>query len=214
MDFGVAVGYLVAYLSGKAKRLADQAVNDLLERLYAKVALKLRHDPAMQRLEDDPSDDRAQADVVRSLSALAASGDQVVDDLRRLVAELDRREAQKLVVAAPVYGQVFQQVTASQGSIVGSIGRDVNIFQDLEAHALNQLREAALWVKALVALGTCLAFVGLGIFFVTMFTHNPQPGDPDFADMPLGVPLAFGTFFTGLVLAGIASMTVSLRRRH
>lgn len=214
MDVGVVVGYLVAFLAGKAKRLADRAVDDLLERLYGKVASKLRGDPSMRQLEDDPSDDRAQANLVKSLSSLTASNDQLAEDLRRLVVELDRRGAKQLIVSAPVHGQVFQNVTAEHGSIVGSIGRDVNIYQDAHASELAQLRSAGFLIKALVGLGVFFALSGFGVFFYALFTWNPRPGTPQFGQFPPGSVLGFGLIFAGIVLGAVAKMILVFRRRR
>jgi hypothetical protein len=214
VDVGVVVGYLVAFLSGKAKRLADRAVDDLLERLYGKVASKLRSDPAMRQLEDDPSNDQAQASVVESLSAMAASNEQLTSELRQLVTELDRRGAQQLIISAPVHGQVFQNVTAQHGSIVGSIGRDVHIYQDAHAREAAELRSAGCLTKSLLVVGILLAFSGLGIFLYGFFTWNPRPGDPNFGGVPPAFAVAFGVFFTGFVLIGVSRMILGLRRRR
>lgn len=214
MDGGVIVGYLVAYLTGKAKHLADRVVDELLERVYAKLASALRGDPSFRHLEDNPSDDQAQADVTQSLAAAVASNEQLTGELRQLIDELDRRGAQKLIVSAPVHGQVFQQVTAQNGSIVGSIGRDVNIYQDAEAKILTELSNAGRFVKLLTVLGIVSSLTGFGIILYSGFSWHPRLGDPNFGNFPPGIVLGFGLFFAGIVLMIITRMAVLLRRRR
>lgn len=213
MDAGLVVGYLVAFLSGKAKKLADKAVDELLERLYGKVASKLRADPAMRELEDDASNDAAQAAVARSLNAVVASNDQLASELQQLVKDLDQRGAQQLIVGAPVHGHIFQNVTAQQGSIVGSIGRDVHIYQDSGSAEISALRNAGCATKTSMILGVLLALAGMGLGIFSVFTWNPQFGSSDFGQFPPGAMLGFGLFFAGFVLIAITKMIVTLRRR-
>jgi len=214
MDAGVIVGYLVAFLSGKAKKFADRAVDGLLEQLYGKVAARLRGDSAMRRLEADPSDDQAQADVVQSLSALAGSNKELAGELRRVVAELDRRGAQKIIVSAPVHGSIFQNVTAREGSVVGNIGRDVNIYQGGQAQGIEALRNAGCLTKTVFVLGMILVFAGFAVFGFTLFTDMPRPGDRNFGSFPPGVMLGGGMFFIGIVLLAFSQVSAALRKRR
>lgn len=216
MDAGVVVGYLVSYLTGKAKDLADQAVDGLLERLYAKVAVRLRDDPAMGRLEQDPADDQAQADLLQSLSQLATANEDAAVELRGLLGELEQAGGQQLLVDAPVHGQVFQQVTASHGSVVGSIGRDVNIYQDPQAHAAQNLRNSPRWVKTFMVLGALLFLVvGPGILVLgvgSVFLGAQQGGPPEFP--VVRAALGAGTILLGMALFIIGGFTGELRQRR
>jgi hypothetical protein len=92
-----------------------------------------------------------------------------------------------------------------------AIGRDFNYFH---APDPNDLSGAPLWVKFLIALGTVVAVAGICIFGYTLFTDMPDIGDPDFGEVPRGIPLAFGVFFAGFVLLGIGALgrTFSNRR--
>lgn len=210
MDIGVVVAYLVSFLSGKAKSVANRVVDELLEKLYAKVAIKLRGDSSLRRLEDNPSDDQAQADVVKSLSAIAGSNEQLARELSQLLSELDRHGAQKLIVAAPVHGQVFQQVTADHGSIVGSIGRDVNItYQDSRSRELDELRKAGWFSKILIVLGPLMCLAGLGMSVYSFFTVELKPG----VGFPPMTQLGFGIFFAGLVLIFLSRLSLMLRKK-
>lgn len=207
----MVVGYVVSYLSGKGRKLADRAVDQLLERLYSEVAANLPGDPAVHRLEQDPGDDRAQAQLVDSLARATESNEVLAAVLEGLVERLGDHGAAELLIDAPVHGQVFQQVSASHGSVVGSIAGDVTIYHGSSAD--RRWQHAPTSVKVLAGIGMLLAVVGMGIFFVTLFTHDPDFGDPDFGRIPPGVPVAFGVFFTGFVLAGIASAIAGTRRQ-
>lgn len=173
MDLGVVVGYLVSYLSGKAKEIGDRTIEELLERLYAKIATSLRRHPAVRRLEEDPSDDRAQAELLDVLSKKMASSDSLARELSDLVLQLRNRKAERLIIDAPVDGQVFQEVTASRGSIVGSIGRDVNIYQSLDnGGARERVVQSA--IKGAVVVGI-LVFGIMALASSDVFTDATGP---------------------------------------
>jgi hypothetical protein len=214
MDGGVIVGYLVAYLTGKAKQLADKAVDGLLERLYAKVASTLRGTPSIRNLEDDPSNDQAQADLSEALSTVTKSNEALSAELQQIVDELNRKGAQQLIVSAPVHGQVFQQVTAQQGSIVGSIGRDINIYQHPDSTYLEALSNAGWLVKLIMAAGIGSCLVGLGISVFSFLSWNPSFGDRNFGNFPPGTILGFALFFAGMMLMIIAKMSLLMRRKR
>lgn len=70
------------------------------------------------------------------------------------------------------------------------------------------------WAKVFVVLGGIVMVTGFVIFGYTFATDMPELGDADSFEIPLGFPLAFGTFFVGVVLMGIGSLGTALSKRR
>ena len=203
MDPTAIVGYLVAKLLGSAQRFADQQVDGLLDRLTNRVWQRLGGDRALDRLSRDPRNEVAQEWARSSIERAARADPSFAAELARLQRQLEQR-APDLLVYAPGAGTV---VGVNQGYLIQG---PVTFNQTTDP---NDWSDATPMVKALAVVAVFLCIAGLGLFGYTLFTDRPELNDPNFGEMPPGIPIAAGIFFAGFVLAGIASVAHGLRRR-
>jgi hypothetical protein len=190
LDGGLVVGYLAVALGKGARRVADAGIDALLDRLTGAVQQRLgRPDPAPQQVEQEM---RRDPGFEAELSAL--------------VRELDARGAR----------QFLNQVNAREN--VQSFGEGWAVSHSNvtynEAHDPTDLTGAPAWVKLAMVLGSLLAFGAFVLFGYTLFTDMPELGDPDFMEVPAGIPLAGAIFLAGFFLLGVAGMGRSLSRRR
>ena len=204
IEGGLVVGYLTAALLGAGKRWADRRLDSLLDSLTGLVQEKLGTRP-VDNLRDTPTDPQAQRDLELVIDGAIARDQAFRAEVSRLVRELDQRNGRQLL--NQVYANTNMQAF-DNGMVVG---RDFNYFS---APDPSDLSGAPGWVKAFLVIGALFAMGGLAIFFITLFTQIPDLGDPDFGQTPPGIPLAFGVFFVGFVLMGIASIGRSLSKRR
>jgi hypothetical protein len=204
LDGGLIVGYLTAALARGGRRVADRAVDALLDRLVDLVQERVGSGP-IEALGRRPGDETAEAWVAGSIDATARADPALGRELSAVIAELDRHGGRGLV--NQVYAEM--NVQAIGGGV--AVGRD---FTYLNAPDPSDLSDAPLWAKTCIALGFALAVAGLGIFFYTLFTGIPDAGEPGFGETPPGIPLAFGVFFVGFILVGIGSVGRAMSRRH
>jgi hypothetical protein len=203
VDPTAIVGYLVAKLLGSAQRFADQQVDKLLDRLTNRVWQRLGGDRALDQLSRDPRNAVAQEWTRTSIEQAARADPAFATELARLQQQLEQR-APDLLVYAPGAGTV---VGVNSGYLIqGPV-------------TFNQTTDPADWsdasavVKAIAVVAIFLCLAGLGLFGYTLFTDQPDLNDPNFGEMPQGIPVAAAIFFAGFILAGIASVTHGLRRR-
>lgn len=206
MDAGVVVGYLVARLLGGAKRFADKKIDHLLEQLYERVWQRVGAEKALDRLAADPQNQVAQEWARASIEQAADHDPAFGHDLARLQGRL-QRAAPDLLVYAPGADTV---VGVNSGYLIKG---PVTIHHH-GAGGAQDWSEAGVGVKALAAAGVLLCIAGLGIFGFTLFSDMPDIGDPDFGEVPAGIPIAAAVFFSGFVLAAIASIAHGLRSRR
>jgi|GEM_PF-3139435 len=202
MDGGMIVGYLVAFLLGGAKRFADSKLDGMLKRLYERVKSEFRNDPALAQVEKNPRNEAAQQWLRSQLEEAAARDVALREELAGLQRAL-QQQAPNLLVYAPGADTV---VGVNSGYFVG---RDVIIHNPPFPGGLDS--RAPAWVKGLYVLGVLLCLGGLGLFFFTMFSEQPDFSDPNFGVLPAGIPAAFSVFFAGFFLIAIAALVTSLR---
>lgn len=204
IDGGLVVGYLTAALLRAGKRWGDRTLDQLLDRLTSLVANRMGRAP-LARLAGNPRSPEVQRDVGLTLEGAISVDRTFARDLADLVRALDQRGGRQLVnnVYAQMNVQAFDQGIA--------VGRDFNYFH---APDPTDISDAPGWVKLFIVLGAALAIGGLFIFGYTLFTDMPDVGDPDFNEVPPGIPLAFGVFFAGFVVLAIASLGRAMAKRH
>lgn len=204
IDGGLIVGYLTAALLRGGQRWLDRSVDGLLDRLTGMVASRLGRDP-IDRLEASPRDETVHRELGLTLDGALRANPDFARELERVVAELDRRGGREILnqVQAQTNIQAFDHGIA--------VGGDFNYFHTPDP---SDLSGSPLWVKLCVVLGAGLCITGLAIFGFTFFTDLPALGDPDFGEIPSGVPFAFGVFFVGFVFVGIGSLGRSLSGRR
>jgi hypothetical protein len=197
-DGGVIVGYLAAAMG---KQVADRAINALLNRLAALVSQWLGY-ASLNDLGRRPDDPRVRARVDRAIRSAAAADAEFAYDLSRAQEELDRRGARYLI--GDIYAPHGQVAVGHSPIAIGQIYAPYRHPGDI--------RDAPGWAKGLVVIGSLLCVASIGLFGYTMFTNQPQLGDPDFGSFPEGIKTAGAIFFVGFVLAAIGSMVAGLSK--
>jgi hypothetical protein len=197
-DGGVIVGYLAAAVG---KKVADRAINGLLDYLARRVQERLGRAPLgdLRRRPDDP---RVRAHVDRAVQQAASADPAFAYDLARVQAELDQRGARYLV------GDIY----APHGNV--AVGHGATAIGNVYAQFRHpsDMRDAPAWAKTLMALGFLICLAGMGLFGYTIFTDQPEFGDPDFGRPPQGIGVAAGVFFTGFVIAAIGAIGAGMSR--
>ena len=204
IDGGLIVGYLTAALLRGGRRVADRAVDALLDRLTGLVADRMGPGP-VDRLGKHPRDETVQREVGLTIDGATSVDGNFARELAELVAELDRRGGRQMI------NEVYAQMNVQAFDHGVAIGRDFNYFH---APDPTDMSDAPAWVKLCAVLGSMLAVAGMFIFGYTLFTDNPSFDDPRFGETPDGIPIAFGVFFLGFVILGIGSLGRSLSRRR
>jgi hypothetical protein len=192
LDGGLIVGYLTAALLRAGGRLADRALDSLLNRLIDLVASRMGRAP-LDRLAGNPRDEATQREVSLVIDGAISVDRAFARELAQLVAELDKRGGRQLV------NRVYAQMNVQAFDHGIAIGRDFNYF-----HAPDpaDYSNAPLWVKFCIVLGSVVAVAGLFIFGYSFFTDIT------------GIPFAFGVFFAGFVILGIGSIGRAMSRRR
>lgn len=203
IDGGLIVGYLTAALLRGGRRIADRTVDSLLDRLTGLVADRMGPGP-LDRLRKYPRDDTAQREVGLTIDGAVSVDANFARELAALVAELDRHGGREMI------NEVYAQTNVQAFDHGMAIGRDFNYFNVPDP---DDMSDAPGWVKLCIVLGSVVTTVGMFMFGYTLFTDNPAPGDPNFGEVPAGIPTAVGVFFLGFVILGIASIGHSLSKR-
>jgi hypothetical protein len=205
VDGGLLVGYLTAYIMRGTRKVADRAFEALLERLATTVEERLGRRP-IEALEQAPGDEWTEAQVGSALEQVTRRDPEFAAKLEQLLSDLDQRGGRTII------NQVHARtnVQAIGGGI--AVGRDY-----IHAPDPGDLTDAPEWVKVSMVTGTLVALAGMGIFFFTMFAEvmgGPGPGDAGFGETPIGIPIAFGLFFTGFVILAIGALGRSMNKRR
>jgi hypothetical protein len=139
MGLEMAVGFLIAWAVGKARRagrqldgVADQVVDAASARLRDVMLRKLGTDSAVQRLQVEAAESATISDRTRDRVTLAL--EEAVEEDREFAAELESAMAdvEKSGVASAIsyVTEVSGTATAAGGGIaIGAVGRDVNLGQ-------------------------------------------------------------------------------------
>ena len=204
IDGGLVVGYLTAAVIGAGKRWGDKKLDQLLDRLTGLVAGRMGRQP-LDQLRRDPKNPTVQRDLGLTLDGATRVDPTFAQQLAEVVAALDQRGGREMVntVYADMNVQAFDHGIA--------VGGNFNYFN---APDPSDISDAPAWVKVCIVLGSVLAVAGMFIFGYTLFTDMPDLGDPDFGETPPGIPLAFGVFFAGFVVLGVASLGRALSKRR
>ncbi len=203
LDGGLIAGYLAAAARGAGGTSADRRVNSLLERLSARVTQGIGRGP-LDRLGQNPHDEATLQEVGLTIDGAIARDRRFARDVTAIVAELDKRGGQQLI------DQAYSQPNPSAFGHSTVAGRGSGVHPMLWFHPAT----APLWAKVFVVLGGVVIVTAFVIFGYTFATDMPELGDPDSFEIPLGFPLAFGTFFFGVVLMGIGSLGAALSKRR
>ena len=206
IDGGIVVGYLTAYLLRGARALADQAFESLLDRLAQVIERRLGARP-LDQLERNPGDQDTQQRVSQTIQGAMQHDPQFSAEVRALAEQLDRMGGRQIInqVYAQTNVQAFgERAIAATGPVT---------ITDVKVPDPTDWSDAPGWVKLFAIVGIILCVVGFLIFGYTLFTDNQSLNDPNFGKMPAGVPLAFGVFFVGFVIAAIGAVGRSLSKR-
>ena len=196
IDGGVVVAYLAAYLLKGGRRIADTALESMMDRLVERVEARLGPRP-LNTLGQDPADRRNQQLVAGKLDEAMRADQSLAGELTQLVTELNRHGGQQFV--NEVYAQTNIQAWGGH-----AVGGDL-----IYAPAPPDPRitaESSAWVKVLGMLGALLCLGAFALFGYTMFTDDRPPGS---TGPPDGIVQAGAVFFAGLVvmaLAGFANL--------
>lgn len=204
IDGGLVVGYLTAALLRAGKRWGDRTLDQLLDRLTSLVAHRMGRAP-LDRLAGNPRSSDVQRDVGLTLDGAISVDRAFARELAEVISALDQRGGRRLV------NNVYSQMNVQAFDHGLAVGGDFNYFH---APDPTDISDAPGWVKVCIVLGSMLAVGGLFIFGYTLFTGIPDVDDPTFNDIPPGIPLAFGVFFAGFVVLGIASLGRAMSKRQ
>lgn len=204
IDGGLVVGYLTAALLRAGKRWGDRALDQLLDRLTRLVADRMGRAP-LDRLADNPRSPEVQREVGLTVDGAISVDKAFAGELADLIRALDQHGGRQLV------NNVYAQMNVQAFDHGIAVGRDFNYFQ---APDPTDISDAPGWVKFCIVLGSVLTVGGVFIFGYTLFTGMPDVDDPNFGDVPAGVPLAAAVFFVGFVVLGIASLGRAMSKRH
>lgn len=193
VDGGLIVGYLTAALLRGGKRVADRAVDSLLDRLTDLVAGRMGSGP-LDRLKRQPGEETVQREVGLTIDGATSVDANFASELAGLVAELDQRGGRQMI------NEVYAQMNVQAFDHGVAIGRDFNYFN---APDPTDMSDAPGWVKFCVSVGMLVAFTGMFIFGYTILTSIPDVDNPDFG-VPPGIPIGFGVAFLGIFIVGIA----------
>jgi hypothetical protein len=145
MGLEVAVGFLIAWAIGKARRagkqldgVADQVVDASAVRLRDVLLRKLGGDSAVQRLQLEATEtgevsDRTQQRVTLALQDAADQDEQFADELRDALAQAEKNGA----LVATSGGTVISGTANATGTgniAIGAVGRDANLGRTPDPH--------------------------------------------------------------------------------
>jgi hypothetical protein len=204
IDGGLVVGYLTAALVRGGQRWVDRTVDSLLDRLAGLVTRRLGDAP-VERLKANPGDEAVQREVSLTIDGALSANQAFAREIARLVAELDEKGGRELI------NQVYAQINVQAFDHGIAVGRDFNYFNSPDP---SDLSGAPPWVKFCIVLGAVICMTGLFIFGATLFTNVPSLDDPNFGEIPSGIPLAFGVFFLGFIILAIGSLGRAISRRR
>jgi hypothetical protein len=145
MGLEVAVGFLIAWAIGKARRagkqldgVADQIVDASAARLRDVLLRKLGNDSAMQRLQLEAVEtgrvsDRTQQRITLALEDAVEQDTEFANELTSALAQAEKNGA---LVATSGGTVISGTATATgQGSVaIGAVGRDANMGQAPDPH--------------------------------------------------------------------------------
>jgi hypothetical protein len=109
LDGGLIVGYLTAAFLRAGGRLADRAVDSLLNRLVELVGSRMGRGP-LDRLAGNPRDEATQREVGLIIDGAISVDRAFSRELAQLVAELDKRGGRQLV------NNVYAQMTCRRST--------------------------------------------------------------------------------------------------
>jgi hypothetical protein len=145
MGLEVAVGFLIAWAVGKARRagkqldgVADQVVDASAVRLRDVLLRKLGGDSAVQRLQLEAAEtgqvsDRTQQRVTLALEDAVDQDSQFADELKVALAEAEKNGG----LVATTGGTVISgtaNATGTSSVAIGAVGRDANVGQAPDPH--------------------------------------------------------------------------------
>lgn len=203
IDGGIVVGYLTAYLLKGGKRLADRTLESLLDRLVQRVDERLGPRP-LNTLNQKPGDARTEGLVQARIEDAMQADPSFATEMARLIEALDERGGQQFV------NQVYAETNVQAFGGGPAVGRDLIYAPTPDP---SDISDAPAWVKLFAVLGIALCLGGFALFGYTMFTHNPEFGDPNFGEFPPGIARAAVVFFIGFIFLGIASFGRALSKR-
>ncbi len=225
-DGGVIVAYLAAHAMKGAHKLADAAIDGLLNRLADAVRKRLGPGPE-DDLRAEPQDPKRRDHVRGALEQAGRRDPEFATVLADLQDALDHHNGRELLNQLSAPGGSITQFIGGGVSTHGSTGAgSVNVGGGLGSGAVintgvyapyhdpSDMSGAPLWIKVTMGIGSVLCVAGLGLFFLVLFGDHPDPGEPGFGDMPAGIPRAFGVFFAGFVLIGFAGYGNSVRKKQ
>jgi hypothetical protein len=192
IDGGVVVAYLAAHLLKGGRRIADSALESLMDRLVERVSVRLGERP-LNTLDQDPTDPRNQRLVASKISEAMRADRAFARELTGLVKDLNRRGGQRFI------NQVYAETSVQSFGSGHAIGRD--LIYAPHPRDPSDMSGSAAWVKVLAMLGALLCIGAFGLFGYTMFTDDRPPGS---TGPPDGIVQAGAVFFAGLVVMAIA----------
>jgi hypothetical protein len=144
MGLELAVGFLIAWAVGKARRagkqldgVADQLVDASAVRLRDVLLRKLGNDTAVQQLQLEAAQagkvsDRTQQRVTLALEDAADQDKQFADELMDALAQADKNGA----LSATSGGTIISGTAKATGHGIafGAVGRDANVRQAPDPH--------------------------------------------------------------------------------
>jgi hypothetical protein len=164
LDGGLVTGYLTAALLRGARRVADQTVESLLERLIEVVELRLGRRP-LEQLERSPSDAEVHAQVARNIDAAIDTDPAFAGELATVIAQLDQHGAHSLVNQV----EARFNVQAIESSLAA--GRDLTYLNHPDP---TDLSGAPSWAKTCIVIGVLLVFTGVAVGMYGVTTINPD----------------------------------------
>lgn len=197
IDGGVVVAYLTAYVLRGGRRVADHALESLMNRLVDRVSNTLGDRP-LNTLKRDQGGERSQRLVASKISEAMRADPSFARELRQLVAELDSHGGRLFI------NQIQAETSVVHSGTGHAIGGDVYYAPPPPSQGITP--DSSAWVKVLAMLGALMCIGAFGLFGYTLFTDDRPPGD---TSTPDGVVQAGAVFFAGLVvmaLAGFANM--------
>ena len=201
IDGGVVVAYLTASLLKGGRRIADRALESLMDRLVERVSDRLGPRP-INTLERDPADPGNQRLVAGKISEAMRADRAFARELTQLVTELNRHGGRQFI--NEVYAETNIQAFGGGHAIGG------NLIYAPPPRDPSDISDSPAWVKVLAMLGGLLCIGAFGIFGYALFTNDPVPGE---TGPPDGVVQAAAVFFAGLVVMAVAGFANMFTKR-
>lgn len=200
LESTIVMGYLTRALMRGGERAADRATDALLDRLVALARSRIGPG-AMELLAMNPADESTQRTVSTMLDGAASVDSSFARELAELVSQLDASGGHNIFneVSAHTNQQAYEHSTV--------VGRD---YTYVNASHPGDLSDAALWVKAGVAIGALASLIGFIILsWIVVTAMTSDAAKPDFHNLPPGA----GLFVAGMVISGVAQMGKAMSKQ-